>query len=67
MEELSEDVINKKIEEMEWAEREHKDGLHDTFQENCYDCYKEARLIKAKKTVGRNDNYPPDVLRHLLD
>lgn len=40
---------------------------HGKFVESCVGCKREARLIKAKKTVGRNDNYPPDVLRHLLN
>jgi hypothetical protein len=44
---------------------------HKTFQEGCYECHQEDRLIQAKKlvtkTVGRMDNYPPGFNLNLLD
>ena len=61
--------MEKEVDELEFMELEHKGGQHDTYQNNCYLCYSENRLLKAKQTVmGRplsdhfrnpyGDNYP---------
>ncbi len=50
-------------EKIDWADREHKDGLHDTYQENCYDCHRENKQVKASLFMGAlqnpyGSNYP---------
>ena len=37
--------------EIEFADSEHLAGQHHTYQEGCYECAKENRLLKAKSLV----------------
>ena len=41
-----------------FKDSEHLAGFHNTYQEGCYECHREARLIKAKQTVAWDNLYP---------
>jgi len=36
-----------------FTDAEHLGGQHKTYTENCYECYKENRLLKAKQVVDK--------------
>lgn len=62
------------IGEIAFIDSEHLAGFHTTFQEKCYECAREARLLKAKRTVDSrwSDLYPDNsrnqhALSHLDD
>jgi len=44
--------MNKLEKKIDFNESEHKAGHHLTFTENCYECHKRDRLIKAYRAVN---------------
>jgi hypothetical protein len=49
----------------EFLTSEHLAGFHDKVTEGCYECWREQRIISAKKTVDAI--YPDGRNQHALD
>lgn len=48
---------------METKDFEWEHIMHNTYQENCSECYSENRIIKAHKTVNKPEVYEKNLSR----